>query len=261
MKITQNNLVFDIIKKYPNHVKNHKYLILTDSVEKESKSVKLKFEGSEEILNTFDTIVNSIPNDRKYFILTKLDNIVIEVFKEDDLLSIFYHIKFENEIYTHISCFGGKNYKHPIKTPSFSSELPIGLRLQLENNLKSLLGGVLRGKLEDMFFFTTILMNVLPLIVYLELSNDNIKLSVVPPKSSVGTIMKNNQVKNTTKIKMYRIDSTWNTTTISVGGFKVSGHFRLQRCGVNFSMVKLIFIEPFMKNHYIRKSTRDMVFN
>jgi len=44
-----------------------------------------------------------------------------------------------------------------------------------------------------------------------------------------------------------------------LGEFKVRGHFRLQRCGVGNTEIKLIFIEEFVKTHYIRKSTKELV--
>jgi hypothetical protein len=57
------------------------------------------------------------------------------------------------------------------------------------------------------------------------------------------------------------VDSLWNIKTIGIGEYKVSGHFRLQKCGVGLSEVKLIYIEDFVKTQYIRRSTRDIVFD
>ena len=101
---------------------------------------------------------------------------------------------------------------------------------------------------------------VLPMIVYLDLSRENVKLSYIEPKTKNGCVLKGNLTKNETKIGFFRVDSLWTVKHIGVGSFNVSGHFRLQRCGVGFSEVKLIFIEEFIKNHYIRRSTRDIVF-
>lgn len=53
------------------------------------------------------------------------------------------------------------------------------------------------------------------------------------------------------------VNSNWNITSIRTDGFNVSGHFRLQPCGVQFSETKMIFIEPFKKNGYVRKAIKD----
>jgi hypothetical protein len=55
------------------------------------------------------------------------------------------------------------------------------------------------------------------------------------------------------------VNSLWNVGTIALGEFKVRGHFRLQRCGVGNTEIKLIFIEEFVKTHYIRKSKKEQV--
>lgn len=59
---------------------------------------------------------------------------------------------------------------------------------------------------------------------------------------------------NKTGIPIKIIDSNWFTTTIQGESFGVSGHFRLQPCGVNSQDRKLIWINEFKKNGYTRKA-------
>jgi len=57
---------------------------------------------------------------------------------------------------------------------------------------------------------------------------------------------------NTSKNDIEIIDSTYFTKLIRVGEFGVKGHFRVQRHGVGSSDTKIIFIEEYKKNGYIR---------
>lgn len=59
---------------------------------------------------------------------------------------------------------------------------------------------------------------------------------------------------NETKQKIEVLDSTWFTTIIRSGAFKVGGHFRMQPYGKNLSQRKLIWIAPFEKEGYTRKA-------
>lgn len=96
--------------------------------------------------------------------------------------------------------------------------------------------------------------------IFIELSSDKVKLVDIKPKEKHGDFLKGTEIKNQTDITITKVDSLWNVTTIGVGEFKVRGHFRLQPCGVGFSERKLIYIDEFIKTHYIRRSTRDIVF-
>lgn len=59
---------------------------------------------------------------------------------------------------------------------------------------------------------------------------------------------------NETKQNIEVLDSTWFTTIIRSGAFKVGGHFRLQACGTGMKDRKLIWIAPFEKEGYTRKA-------
>jgi hypothetical protein len=96
-------------------------------------------------------------------------------------------------------------------------------------------------------------------IVFIELSKEKVKLVDIKPKQKYGNFLKGTEIKNQTGITITKVHSSWNVKSISVGEFKVRGHFRLQRCGVGYSDVKLIYIDEFVKTQYIRKSTKELV--
>lgn len=60
--------------------------------------------------------------------------------------------------------------------------------------------------------------------------------------------------RNKTMFPVTIIDSTWFTTLIHSGAFKVRGHFRLQPCGEGLSKRKLVWIKDFQKNGYTREA-------
>lgn len=61
------------------------------------------------------------------------------------------------------------------------------------------------------------------------------------------------KITNTTKNTVYVVDSSWNKLIIRTDGFAVRGHFRLQPFGYNMADRKLIWIDAFEKNGYVRK--------
>lgn len=82
-----------------------------------------------------------------------------------------------------------------------------------------------------------------------------IDLKILSPSQSMGT-KKKGKFKNDTNRQVIVVDSTWNTTIVRTTGFNVSGHFRLQRCGKNFSGVKLTWINSYDKKGYVRKAKK-----
>lgn len=65
-----------------------------------------------------------------------------------------------------------------------------------------------------------------------------------------------NGVKNSTKVPIAVVDSTWFTNIIRTSGFGVNGHFRFQPCGKNLKERKLIWINPFEKQGYTRTAKK-----
>ena len=72
------------------------------------------------------------------------------------------------------------------------------------------------------------------------------------PNEKFGTKLSGDRWKNESQTTFIIVDSTWNKTIISSGGFTVSGHLRLQPCGVGRLDRKLIYIEEFEKDGYSR---------
>lgn len=73
----------------------------------------------------------------------------------------------------------------------------------------------------------------------------------VPAGKKIGS--KKSGYTNATTNNVTVVDSAWNTTVIREEGFTVEGHLRLQACGEKHKRRKLIWIEPFKKDGYIRK--------
>jgi hypothetical protein len=264
MKIKNTLMITHLIGTNQKKYSEFKKLILSEKSESFSKNIKLNIDTttSDTLIKTLSDVVNLLP-ERKYLLFfPNIENNVIEIEKSNNILSIFYHIGYGVDIYTFEWKFKvGEGWT---EVPKFNKSIPLPLRMLLDNFFKGEFKENIKGitpSIEQLFSTVLIIPRVLPMIVFIDLSKDNVKLSYIEPKGKIGTFSKNDILKNETKIGAYRVDSLWNVNTIGIGEFKVSGHFRLQRCGVGYSEVKLIFIEDFVKTHYIRRSTRDIVFD
>lgn len=80
---------------------------------------------------------------------------------------------------------------------------------------------------------------------------------VVEPGRKYGTLKQGKLINTFKNIPITIVNSNWNVTSIRTEGFGVRGHFRLQRCGVDNQDVKMIFIEPFTKNGYVRRAKNE----
>lgn len=80
---------------------------------------------------------------------------------------------------------------------------------------------------------------------------------VVNAGKSYGTKKQPDALSNDCDVPITIVNSNWNVTSIRTEGFGVCGHFRLQPCGVNNGDRKMIFIEPFQKNGYVRHATKE----
>ena len=64
-------------------------------------------------------------------------------------------------------------------------------------------------------------------------------------------------VKNLNKRDFTVVDVSWDQP-VEVPGFAVKGHYRMQPFGEKRQKVKLIYIQPFMKEGYTRKAGKDL---
>jgi len=86
--------------------------------------------------------------------------------------------------------------------------------------------------------------------------SDN-EMVIVEPGHKCGT-RKSGKFINTFKdIPITIVNSNWNITSIRTDGFEVRGHFALRWTGEGRSIPKMVFIEPFKKNGYIRRASRE----
>jgi hypothetical protein len=80
------------------------------------------------------------------------------------------------------------------------------------------------------------------------------EMIIVEPGKKYGTKKAGKLINTFENIPVTIVNSNWNITSIRTEGFSVSGHFRLQPCGPGLTETKLILIEPFEKNGYVRKA-------
>lgn len=80
---------------------------------------------------------------------------------------------------------------------------------------------------------------------------------IVAPKQKYGTKKTGNFI-NTLPFTLTVINNTWNVTTVRTDGFDVIGHSAIRWSGVGRVKAKLVFIEPFRKHGYKRKSGKEL---
>lgn len=81
----------------------------------------------------------------------------------------------------------------------------------------------------------------------------NPETEIVLPGHRYGT-KKNGKIVNTLNTNLIIVNKNWNITSIRTEGFLVSGHLAIRRTGPGRTIPKLVYIAPFEKHGYIRKS-------
>jgi hypothetical protein len=83
---------------------------------------------------------------------------------------------------------------------------------------------------------------------------------VVAPKQKVGT-KKSGKFINDIGDSIFLVTPKWNVTSVRTEGFGVRGHFALRRFGPSRQGVRMVFINPFTKKGYVRKSKKQQSIN
>lgn len=86
--------------------------------------------------------------------------------------------------------------------------------------------------------------------------SDNSEVEV-KPGAKHGT-RKEGKVINTLPFPVTIVDSNWNVTSIRTEGFGVRGHFAIRWTGEGRSVAKMVFIEPYQKEGYVRHAKKDI---
>lgn len=81
-----------------------------------------------------------------------------------------------------------------------------------------------------------------------------IETKVIDPKVSRREKVAGKKYLNETNKRIKILDATWFTNIVVSGAFGVSGHLRWQRYGPGNTQKKLIWIDEFQKEGYIRKA-------
>jgi hypothetical protein len=92
---------------------------------------------------------------------------------------------------------------------------------------------------------------IMQLLTFIELGD--IEVTLIHPRQKQKAERKEDNMYNATNNTVFVVDSTWNKILVRTDGFAVRGHFRLQPCGDGMRDRKLIWINAFEKNGYIRK--------
>jgi hypothetical protein len=102
----------------------------------------------------------------------------------------------------------------------------------------------------------TQLKKFIQLLLFIELSDTGIEL--LEPNQKTGT-RKSGKVFNQTKTKIVVVDSKWNTMSVRTEGFLVSGHWRMQPCGTGMMERRIIWIDSFQKNGYVKGRSKSNI--
>ena len=247
-----------IISVFGNKNPHYKKFILPKRVYQEVS--KIKFDREEMSDENLSTILRSLTNRESYLYIPELNSFMFEYVKTDEQISIIqYYLDKDDEnlyrFYCDISLVGEPSFRYRIKEQS--EPISDKSKLLLDLKMNKLFGD---SDCVD-FFINNMYEFLIRSMIFIDLSKDRVRFSEIKNKENFGSIVKGNQIKNETGLGITLVDSLWNITSVSYGEFKVRGHFRLQRCGVGFSQVKLIFIDEFIKTHYIRRSSRELRLN
>lgn len=114
---------------------------------------------------------------------------------------------------------------------------------------------------EDKYYYPSIAKQefnrLLRLMIFIELGD--IETTIIEKGKNNGKPKKDGKITNTSDSTVYVVDSSWNKLIIRTEGFAVRGHFRLQPCGEELKNRKLIWIDAFEKNGYVRKPKSEII--
>lgn len=85
---------------------------------------------------------------------------------------------------------------------------------------------------------------------------DNEVIEIEPKAKYTGS--KSDKFINSTPWPIAVINNTWNVTTIRTEGFAVRGHAALRYTGSGRTIPKMVYIEPYQKNGYTRRSGKEV---
>ena len=263
MKIKENQLFETISSKKPKYKK----FVLGNDVLLTCQSIKIDNVYQPMWDNNFDVYAKNMCS-----ILKLLPNRECLLFYPSDKKSLYNNIVFEyvkndnDVIFTHNQYIGGKLFQSAQYFNLKTNEVRF---LEKTNGVNGIDEKVRLG-LDEYYFklwgnnyacniLTDVIEFILKPMIFIELSGVNVKFIDIKSKSEYGNILKPIHVKNQTRVNVVYVNSLWNVGSIGLGEFKVRGHFRLQPCGTGRGQIKLIFIEEFVKTHYIRKSKKELV--
>jgi hypothetical protein len=92
-------------------------------------------------------------------------------------------------------------------------------------------------------------------LIFLEFSE--LETVTVKPNGKIKTVGEG-KILNGTNYNIVIVDSTWNKKIIVAGEFSVSGHLRFQPYGANRQRRKLIYIDEFKKQGYVRNAKKEL---
>lgn len=266
MKLKETHTINDLLGSVNGKIiySTHEKLVMTEKVVNNSGNIHLNFYNKEDLFDidlckkTMDLVLSNLKPRKILLIDPKVENIVFEYDYNGRYCQFRIHRWVDDSMTTYEMGFLRSDVIEG------TSGRFIGEKHTCTPSQKIMLDSTVlhmnyQGGIKD-FYFYNIVEYFFRQILFIELSEDRVRTKEILPNSKNGDIMKGNVLKNETKYKFHQVDSLWNVKSISVGEFKVRGHFRLQKYGVGNTQVKLIFIDEFLKTKYERKSTKELVF-
>lgn len=204
------------------HSEGQKPYVITDSVINNLEHLKVKKTG-----NHYDwTYFKNIKDQKVTFILP--DNVCMRVLFQEDMIH-FFNLKYE-----HVDKKSGTGHMKWImyylnrNTGELCEHFEHDDVKQIEESVYKLLS----------FFYLA-----------------DIQEEYVAPGMVYGT-KKTGKVLNDFKFPLTIVSSKWNITSIRTERFNVCGHFAHRWTGEGRTIPKVVFIEPFEKEGYVRKAKK-----
>jgi len=114
---------------------------------------------------------------------------------------------------------------------------------------------VTRYKEDDAPLSRAMFRKFVQLLLFVELSD--LTVEILKPNEKTRT-RKTGKYVNRSNTDITIVDSKWNVISVRTEGFKVRTHPRMQPCGENNQERKLIWVQQYQKNGYVRRKTNKV---
>jgi len=242
MKASRNRVfkywdaIIDNMNKHAESAIEHMVLRVADTYQSTKAPTYMITKSAEELIDKINVdkigleIYSQIPNGLYAFVHMSDDSGFILIEKDDEVATVVVIV---------VNSDGGKNLIR------YSS-----IRVDLEKNL-------LRVGTDDQDVKTTqkneefVNEDLKKVVAYIFLSE--IELKILPINGKHGTATHPDRLKNDSSKPLTIVSDKWNTVTLRVGDFGVTGHFAWRAAGVGRVERRLIWIDSYVKHGYKKR--------